>query len=56
MNVKRALFVAAGLLSFSVLMPPAESAQGASAAQNVKPVMIIRFFTGPDGLTHVEEI
>jgi len=56
MNAKRALFIGAGLLSFSVLMPPAHSAEGASTAQNGKPVMITRFFTGPDGLTHAEEI
>ena len=56
MNAKRAVFIGAGLLSFCVLMPPANSAEGARAAQNVKPVTITRFFTGPDGLTHAEEI
>jgi hypothetical protein len=56
MHAKRALFIGAGLLSVGVLMPAAQSAQGAAAAQNSKPVMITRFFTGPDGLTHAEEI
>jgi hypothetical protein len=56
MNAKRALFVGAGLLSFCALAPAVESAQGASEAGTGKPVMITRFFTGPDGLTHAEEI
>ena len=56
MNAKRALFIGAGLLSFCVSMPAAQSAQGASEAPKGKPVMITRFFTGPDGLTHAEEI
>jgi hypothetical protein len=56
MNAKRALLISAGLLSICVLMPAAQSAQGAAAAQNGKPVMITRFFTAPDGLTHAEEI
>lgn len=57
MNAKRAWFIAAGLLGFSVLMPPAQGAEGANGgAQKGNPVMITRFFTGPDGLTHAEEI
>jgi hypothetical protein len=56
MNAKRALFIGAGLLSFCVLMPAVQSAQGASEARNGKLVTITRFFTGPDGLTHAEEI
>ena len=56
MNAKRVMFIGAGLLSFCVLMPAAQSAQGASEAPKGKPVMITRFFTGPDGLTHSEEI
>jgi hypothetical protein len=56
MNIKRALLIGAGLLSFSASMPVAQSAEGARAAQTGKPVMITRFFTGPDGLTHAEEI
>jgi hypothetical protein len=56
MNTKHALLIGAGLLSFSASMPAAQSAEGASAAQTGKPVMITRFFTGPDGLTHAEEI
>jgi len=56
MNAKRALLIGTGLLSLSVLMQPAQSAQGAGAAQNRKPVHITRLYTGPDGLTHAEEI
>ena len=56
MNAKRALFIGAGLLSCCVLMPAVESAQGAATARTGKPVMITRFFTGLDGLTHAEEI
>ena len=56
MNAKRVMFIGAGLLSFCFLMPAAQSAQGASEAPKGKPVMITRFFTGPDGLTHAEEI
>jgi hypothetical protein len=55
MNAKRALFIGAGLLSVCVLTPAAQSAEGA-APRNGKPVTITRFFTGPDGLTHAEEI
>ena len=54
MNAKRVLLVGAGLLGISALMPPARGAE--DPAQNGKPVMITRFFTGPDGLTHAEEI
>jgi hypothetical protein len=54
MNAKCAWFIGAGLLSLSVLMPAAQSAE--EAAQKHKPIMIIRLFTGPDGQTHSEEI
>ena len=54
MNVKHVLRIGAGLLSIFALMPSAQSAE--SVAQNGGPVMITRFFTGPDGLTHAEEI
>jgi hypothetical protein len=54
MNPKRLFLIAAGLLSLFVLMHPEQAAEG--AAQNRKPVKIHRFFTGPDGLTHAEEI
>ena len=54
MNAKHVLPIAAGLLSISTLLPPAHGAEG--AAQSSKPVMITRLFTGPDGLTHAEEI
>jgi hypothetical protein len=55
MNAKSALFIGAGLIGLCVSMPAAESADGAAAGKS-KPVMITRFFTGPDGLTHAEEI
>ena len=54
MNARRVLLIGAGLLSIPALMPSAHSAEG--VAQNGRPVMITRFFTGPDGLTHAEEI
>jgi hypothetical protein len=54
MNARRVLLIGAGLLSISALMPSAHSGEG--VAQNGKPVVITRFFTGPDGLTHAEEI
>jgi hypothetical protein len=54
MNGRRVLLIGASLLSISALMPSAHSAEG--VAQNGRPVMITRFFTGQDGLTHAEEI
>jgi len=56
MHMKRVCLAAAALIGVAVLMQPAERAEGASAAQNRTPVKIHRFFTGPDGLTHAEEI
>jgi hypothetical protein len=53
MNAKRVL-IGAGLLGIAALTPAAQGAEG--VAQNGKPVMITRFFTGADGLTHAEEI
>ena len=44
----------AALLGVFVLVQPINGALGASAQS--KPVKIHRFFTGPDGLTHAEEI
>jgi hypothetical protein len=55
MNAKYAWFTGAALLSLSVFMHPAQSAQNA-AAQTGKPVKITRLYTGPDGQTHAEEI
>ena len=52
MHAKYALSIAAGLLSFSVVSLPAVAAD----TEKSKPVKITRFFTGPDGLTHAEEI
>ena len=54
MDAKHVLRIGAGLLGIFALMPSAHSAE--SVAQNGGPVMITRFFTGPDGLTHAEEI
>jgi hypothetical protein len=54
MNAGLVLLISACLLSISALMPSAHSAEG--VAPNGRPVMITRFFTGPDGLTHAEEI
>jgi len=51
MNANCLVLISAGLLSISALIPPAYSAEGVS-----KPVMITRLFTGPDGLTHAEEM
>jgi hypothetical protein len=51
MNTKCLLLVSAGLLGLSALAPAAHSAEGASKA-----FMITRLFTGPDGLTHAQEI
>jgi quercetin dioxygenase-like cupin family protein len=51
---KFAWVVGGSVLGLSVLMPPAHSAEDGAAAH--KPIMINRFYTGPDGQTHVEEI
>ena len=53
MKAKFVWFIATGL---SVLMPTAQSAAQDAAAAKRKPIMINRFYTGPDGQTHVEEI
>jgi quercetin dioxygenase-like cupin family protein len=55
MGAKRAVLTSAVLLSVAALVPVAQSAEG-TGARDSKPVMITRFFTGPDGLTHAEEI
>ena len=52
MRAHGAVFVGAALLSF-VAVTAAQSAEG---AREMKPVKITRFFTGPDGMTHAEEI
>jgi hypothetical protein len=54
MKSNGAWFIGGGLLGFSVLIPAAQSAD--DAAQKHKPLMIHRLYTGPDGLTHAEEI
>src|SRR6266436_8814210 len=55
MNAKYAWFTGAALLSLSVFVFPAQSAQNA-AAQTGKPVKITWLYTGPDGQTHAQEI
>jgi hypothetical protein len=55
MKSNGAWFIGTGLLGLSVLTPAAQSADDA-AAQKHKPLMIHRLYTGPDGLTHAEEI
>ena len=56
MKAKFAWFIATGVLGLSVLMPAVQSAAQDAAAAKRKPIMINRFYTGPDGQTHVEEI
>lgn len=56
MTANRVWLAAPALLSLTLLIPPAQSAEGAGPAQKHKPVMINRLYTGPDGQTHVEEI
>ena len=52
MHAQRAVFIGVGLLSFVAVT----AAQSADGAREMKPVKITRFFTGPDGLSHAEEI
>jgi hypothetical protein len=56
MKSQCAWFIGPALLSFSVFLLPAQSAEDAAAAQKHKPVMITHIYTGPDGQTHTEEI
>ena len=56
MKTTFAWFAAAGMLGLSVMMPTVQSAAQDAAAAKRKPIMINRFYTGPDGQTHVEEI
>ena len=53
MNAKYAWFTGAALLSLSVFVYPALSAQNAGQGKGTK---ITRLYTGPDGQTHAEEI
>jgi hypothetical protein len=55
-KAKFPLFFCMGPLGFSVRVTSALSADEVAAAQNHKPLMINRLYTGPDGQTHVEEI
>ena len=52
MHLKYTWFAGAALLSVSVLMHPAQSAQD----QTGKSTKITRLYTGPDGQTHAQEI
>jgi quercetin dioxygenase-like cupin family protein len=45
-----------GLLAVFVLGSRAQTQRDTAAAQQHKPVMVTRLYTGPDGLTHAEEI
>jgi hypothetical protein len=55
MKSEGAWFIGTGLLAVCALMiHPAPD--GAAGAQNHKPVMITRLYTGADGHTHAEEI
>jgi uncharacterized cupin superfamily protein len=56
MKSKCAWIIGPALLSFFVVLPPAQGAEDAAAAQKHKPVMITRIYTGPDGQSHAEEI
>jgi len=56
MNANRVWIGGASLLCFSIVVHPAQSADTAPGAQNHKPVIITRLYTGPDGQTHAEEI
>jgi hypothetical protein len=56
MKSQCAWFIGPALLSFSVFLLPAQSAEDTAAAQKHKPVMITHIYTGPDGQTHTEEI
>jgi hypothetical protein len=51
-----AWFIGPALLSLSVFLLPARSAEDTAAAQKHKPVMITHIYTGPDGQTHADEI
>jgi hypothetical protein len=55
-KAKFPLLFCIGLLGVSLQVPSALSADEATGAQNHKPLMINRLYTGPDGQTHVEEI
>ena len=52
MSAKSAIFMGAALLTFAAI----STAQSADGAREMEHVKITRFFTGPDGLTHAEEI
>jgi quercetin dioxygenase-like cupin family protein len=54
--MKHALFAVTAMAGLSFLMPVAQGADGAGAAQNRKPLHITRLYTGPDGQTHAEEV
>jgi hypothetical protein len=54
MDAKRAVFVGAAL--FSLVAVSAAQSADEKGARDSKPVKITRFFTGPDGMTHAEEI
>jgi mannose-6-phosphate isomerase-like protein (cupin superfamily) len=56
MHANRVWISGAAIVCFSALAFAAHGADSAPSAQNHKPVVITRLFTGPDGQTHAEEI
>jgi phosphoglycerol transferase MdoB-like AlkP superfamily enzyme len=50
------MLIAIGLLCVFALIVRAQTQRNAAAAQARKPIYITRIYTGPDGLTHSEEI
>ena len=56
MKSRCAWFIGPALLSFSVVLLPAQGAEDTAAAQKHKPVVITRIYTGPDEQSHAEEI
>ncbi len=56
MNLKFKWPMVIGLLAVFVLASRAQTQRDPAAAQQHKPVMITRLYTGTDGLTHAEEV
>jgi len=48
--------IAVGLVGLMVLVSRARTDRDVVGAQTRKPVVVTRLFTGPDGLTHAEDI
>src|SRR6185295_14969476 len=54
--MKSTTWLIAGLTGLFVLVSGAQTKREASASAKHKPVVITRLYTGPDGLTHAEEM